>query len=538
MVLFNYSTKEITAKIVYYGPGLCGKTTNLQFIYDDLPETINKGKMLSLATKTDRTLFFDFLPLDLGTIRGMRTRLQLYTVPGQVFYNTTRKLVLKGADGIIFVADSQKSMLEANIESFRNLEQNLQEYGVKLDEIPLVVQFNKRDLPEVASIEDLNAAVNRHNVPIYEAVATTGIGVHETLKACTRLVLNSLKSRYAEDRPRRAAVATAAMGSTTARVETPPAPEASATGTAASPPVRETVEASLAGAAVEPPAPAIPVQHAEPDLVPLNEDLEVGDDPMGENLQLESLEPGADLDLEPAEEPEAPQAADRRDGATVPLAQEEAFEAIRRISREEEDEQAEEPADAAPVRDEAPTHAAEVPEAEDAAAEEDPILEVLSENDEDVHDGVLELADVIDEDDEEAAVDVRLDAEVHGAGEQVVQDEDAGIVDEEDSPEPVDRDLEPEPLDARAIDDEDLEPADEEIVDLEQFASDEHAAQVDPAQAGPVVAVRVTRMEGEREIRVPVRLTVGGQTLSLHLTISVTVDPSERNEAHEAEVNS
>src|SRR5262245_23256198 len=148
MVLFNYSTKEITAKIVYYGPGLCGKTTNLQFIYDDLPQTINKGKMLSLATKTDRTLFFDFLPIDLGTIRGMRTRLQLYTVPGQVFYNTTRKLVLKGADGVVFVADSQKTMLDANIESYRNLEQNLQEHGMNLNEMPLVIQFNKRDLPE------------------------------------------------------------------------------------------------------------------------------------------------------------------------------------------------------------------------------------------------------------------------------------------------------------------------------------------------------------------------------------------------------
>ncbi|MCI0458221.1 MAG: hypothetical protein L0Z62_14750, partial [Gemmataceae bacterium] len=133
MVLFNYSTKELTAKVVYYGPGLCGKTTNLQYIYDNLPKDISKGKMLSLATKTDRTLFFDFLPLDLGTIRGMKTRIQLYTVPGQVFYNSTRKMVLKGADGVVFVADSQAKMMDANVESFANLEENLAEQGLRLE---------------------------------------------------------------------------------------------------------------------------------------------------------------------------------------------------------------------------------------------------------------------------------------------------------------------------------------------------------------------------------------------------------------------
>jgi len=219
MVLFNYSTKEITAKIVYYGPGLCGKTTNLQFVYESLPGNISKGKMLSLATKTDRTLFFDFLPIDLGTIRGMRTRLQLYTVPGQVFYNTTRKLVLKGADGVVFVADSQKRMLEANLESLKNLEENLAEHDLKLAEIPLILQFNKRDLPDVLSVEELNNALNRFNSPIYEAVATTGIGVHETLKASTRLVLNSLKERYADKREQKidSSVKAAAMAVAAAR---------------------------------------------------------------------------------------------------------------------------------------------------------------------------------------------------------------------------------------------------------------------------------------------------------------------------------
>src|SRR5881628_3584838 len=140
MVLFNYSTRELTAKIVYYGPGLCGKTTNLQYIYDSLPENVKKGKMLSLATKTDRTLFFDFLPLELGRIRGMKTRVQLYTVPGQVFYNSTRQLVLKGADGVVFVADSQDFALDANMESLQNLEDNLKRQGVRIREIPLVMQ--------------------------------------------------------------------------------------------------------------------------------------------------------------------------------------------------------------------------------------------------------------------------------------------------------------------------------------------------------------------------------------------------------------
>jgi len=195
MVLFNYATKEITAKIVYYGPGLCGKTTNLQFVYDSLPSN-NKSKMLSLATKTDRTLFFDFLPLDLGKIRGMRTKLQLYTVPGQVYYNSTRQLVLKGADGVVFVADSQDHATDANIESLQNLEDNLKRQGVRIREIPLVIQYNKRDLPNALGIPDLDAEINKLGVPHFESVATTGIGVEETLKGVTSLVLQHLIKKY------------------------------------------------------------------------------------------------------------------------------------------------------------------------------------------------------------------------------------------------------------------------------------------------------------------------------------------------------
>lgn len=196
MVLFNYATKEITAKIVYYGPGLCGKTTNLQFIYDSLPSN-SKSKMLSLATKTDRTLFFDFLPLDLGKIRGMRTKLQLYTVPGQVYYNSTRQLVLKGADGIVFVADSQDFALDANLESLQNLEDNLKRQGVRIREIPIVMQYNKRDLPNALPVPEIDAEINKTlHAPSFESVATTGIGVEETLKGITQLVLAHLIKKY------------------------------------------------------------------------------------------------------------------------------------------------------------------------------------------------------------------------------------------------------------------------------------------------------------------------------------------------------
>ncbi len=195
MVLFNYATKEITAKIVYYGPGLCGKTTNLRFIYESLPSN-QKSKMLSLSTKTDRTLFFDFLPLDLGKIRGMRTKLQLYTVPGQVYYNSTRQLVLKGADGIVFVADSQDSAVDANLESIQNLEDNLKRQGMRIRELPLVIQYNKRDLPNALPVAKLEREINKIGAPHHESVATTGVGVEQTLKGITQLVLSNLVRKY------------------------------------------------------------------------------------------------------------------------------------------------------------------------------------------------------------------------------------------------------------------------------------------------------------------------------------------------------
>jgi signal recognition particle receptor subunit beta len=192
MSFINYSSREINCKIVYYGPGLCGKTTNLQYVYAKTnPEA--KGKMISLATETERTLFFDFLPLSLGEIRGFKTRFHLYTVPGQVFYDASRKLILKGVDGVVFVADSQIERMEANLESVENLRVNLGEQGYDLNRIPYVVQYNKRDLPNVATIEELQRLVNPRGVPEFQAVAPTGVGVFDTLKAVAKLVLTELK---------------------------------------------------------------------------------------------------------------------------------------------------------------------------------------------------------------------------------------------------------------------------------------------------------------------------------------------------------
>jgi signal recognition particle receptor subunit beta len=195
MSLVNYSTREITCKIVYYGPGRCGKTSNLQYIHSFVPED-RRGAMVSLATETDRTLFFDFLPLDLGSISGFRTRIQLYTVPGQVYYNATRKLVLRGADGVVFVADSQREQMEENIESLRNLHENLLEENVDVRDFPLVLQYNKRDLPQVAQVEELEDLLNFKSVPSFAAAAITGDGVFVTLKSISQLVLQSLTRKF------------------------------------------------------------------------------------------------------------------------------------------------------------------------------------------------------------------------------------------------------------------------------------------------------------------------------------------------------
>ncbi len=282
MVFFNWATMQMAAKIVYYGPGLCGKTTNLSYIYAKTAPS-SRGEMVSLETETDRTLFFDLLPLEVGKVGGFRTRLQLYTVPGQVFYNTTRKLVLKGVDGIVFVADSQRPMADANVESFENLKENLQELGIDFATIPLVLQYNKRDLKNILSVEELNATLNPDGTyQFFEAVATQGVGVFETLKAITKLTLKTLRARMAAQEGK--------------GEEMRPAPAPSPPPTAAKPAAKASfspdrlasaVEQELPVAAPAPqvaPVPPTPVQVSPVEVLPPSESLPTVAPPVVEEL--------------------------------------------------------------------------------------------------------------------------------------------------------------------------------------------------------------------------------------------------------------
>ena len=279
MVFFNYATMQMAAKIVYYGPGLCGKTTNLHHIYAKTSPQ-SRGEMVSLETETDRTLFFDLLPIDVGVIGGFKTRLQLYTIPGQVFYNTTRKLVLKGVDGIVFVADSQKAMLDANLESFKNLRENLAEIGLSIDEIPLVLQLNKRDLPNIAPVDDVVDVIDpERKYDFVEAVASRGDGVFETLKVISKLTLRTLRRRMTGEEPVKATprrpapdVAFRVREDTAPVPAMPPSPAATAPIAAYNPPpepeppVEQVVEPieEIATEAFIPPEPESPQPPAPP----------------------------------------------------------------------------------------------------------------------------------------------------------------------------------------------------------------------------------------------------------------------------------
>jgi signal recognition particle receptor subunit beta len=357
MVLFNYSTKELTAKVVYYGPGLCGKTTNLQWIHEKLPIK-NKGKMLSLATETDRTLFFDFLPIELGSIRGMKTRIQLYTVPGQVFYNATRRMVLKGADCVVFVCDSQEAMLDANLESLENLRQNLEANEIDADEIPMVLQYNKRDLPNALPVEILNEKLNPRGLPFYEAVAVKGQGVEETLKGVTATVFRSLASKYggatgslaAPEPPRPAPSAAPPAPAPRPAAAPPPVPAAASVPAAAPTPTAPRPVPAVAAAAVAAP----PVIMGEELLDSLDAPAAPAADAMAE-LGLEDPPGGPfaepeEIELEELAEEAAPPPGPR---SHVALEPELSLEAIEDEEIVEEDEIAPAPSYSA-LDDEAP----------------------------------------------------------------------------------------------------------------------------------------------------------------------------------------
>jgi signal recognition particle receptor subunit beta len=257
MVQINFASREVSVKIVYYGPGRCGKTTNLEQINIKAPPD-SKGELISIATETDRTLFFDFLPLDLGKIAGMTTKFQLYTVPGQVYYNATRKLVLQGADGVVFVADSAPNMREENIESLENLVENLEENGLSIEEMPIVFQWNKRDLPNAMPVEQMNADLNRWNAPTCEAIAVKGEGVFKTLKLLASLVIKKLNREhgFAEDGKTRipAGAPAAAAQAAPARPAPPPVAAAARPAAQAAPPARPPVQPPARPAAAQPPA--------------------------------------------------------------------------------------------------------------------------------------------------------------------------------------------------------------------------------------------------------------------------------------------
>src|SRR5579862_3547486 len=257
MVQINFARREVNCKIVFYGPGLSGKTTNLEIIHKKVPDTA-RGNLTSIATEQDRTLFFDFMPLDLGQVAGMKTKLFLYTVPGQVYYDSTRKLVLQGADGVAFIADSDPNRMNDNLESFKNLERNLKDYGVDIRKLPVVIQYNKRDLPGALSVAELNAKMNAIGAPVFEAVAVKGEGVMQTLKGISKLVVDRLNEEYAPVKS--AASAPAAVAAPAARPATaqpPPRPPSGVT-PAPAPAARPAPPPPPAARPAPPPPPARP----------------------------------------------------------------------------------------------------------------------------------------------------------------------------------------------------------------------------------------------------------------------------------------
>ncbi len=329
MVFFNYSTMQMVIKVVYYGPGLCGKTTNLEFIYSKTAPN-SRGEMVSLETETDRTLFFDLLPIDVGVIGGFRTRFQLYTVPGQVFYNSTRKLVLKGVDGIIFVADSQTPMLDANLDSFKNMVDNLNELGLDHRNVPIVMQYNKRDLKNILSVDEMNAKLNPDGFPYIEACALDGTGVFETLKQASKHTLMAVKQKMVAEREAVKAkkpVVPAEPPVQTAPVE--PEAEAEQLKAVAAPATVEAPEAVPEPEEAAETAPAAEVEDQksdEPEVEPATgvepdeEEMEAAEPLTGEREPSMAEATPSDLESQASvEEPEAPMSSESTDAPQLTM---------------------------------------------------------------------------------------------------------------------------------------------------------------------------------------------------------------------------
>src|SRR5688572_29672066 len=312
MVLINKAINEVTVKLVYYGPGLCGKTTNLEKIYGN-PKLENKGKMISMSTETDRTLFFDFMPMELGTIGGQKVRVQLYTVPGQVFYDATRKLVLRGADGVVFVADSQNTMRESNLDSLGNLKTNLRINRIDPDKIAMVFQYNKRDLPNVDTVEDMNAYMEPGNAPVLEASEINGVGVTATLRAAVSRILDNLKNNVdttlheepplePPDMSQKAGVTPSSAGAPklSMKAEAPPLVEQAPFGAAVAPEpndaaVEAAIDIAVDAVAEDDPFGAVAVAEAEPDAFenPFAQPAVEIHDAEGERAELEEMHANA-----------------------------------------------------------------------------------------------------------------------------------------------------------------------------------------------------------------------------------------------------
>ncbi len=538
MASFNFSTRQMSAKVVYYGPGLCGKTTSLKYVFHHTrPDA--RGKMVSLATETDRTLFFDLLPLEVGTVAGFHTRIQLYTVPGQVFYNSTRRLVLKGVDGIVFVADSQPAMLPSNVESFRNLEVNLEELGIDIDEIPLVLQYNKRDLPEVCSVAELREALNSNGWPEFETSAISGEGIFEVLREISKLTLISLKQQLEDGVPETLTppgptiveptpepVPEALDETTAAEADFPAEAAVSATpeveaDTAAEEPAAEEETAEVASSDSEPESQPEPESQSEPEARSEPESIATAPEDSADGEAEETAAEAADET--PTDDEIEDMALDALDGGAPPSRPRVETELVdAKPDEEPEAEFAEgEPEEGEPAESESAAEDAVVPEDERLAAVQEEAAEEAEVDAEPSSDPVEDEADSVEAASEETAADE--------AGKPEQTEESAA----DDAPEdaPVEAALAEADEKARDDAEERATAAAQDSPDEEPAASeDEDEAQDVPDEATAEAVEELAATNGRRHIDQDLVVALAGDDLSRARQISLDLQVrDERN---------